>query len=204
MKDLVQVRRDINNMADLSLSMLKNTFDGFMKHDLGVLKGVLKDEDRLNSYEKELTSYLIDLSKVGIVVTDKKRIETLTTIISHIEQIGDYIKDMIERIEIKIEEKLLFSEEALKEYKELYEIAEESLEGVVNSLKQENKDLARKVFEEKVDIDKLLEKLSDAHSKRLIAGVCNPRAGNMYLNLLDFTAQIYNHSKEIAKYLLEI
>ena len=204
MEDLATVKEKINQMAEHTLSMLKNTFDGFMKHDLDILASVLKDEAKLNDMEKTITLSLIEVSKGKITTTDKKNIMLLTNIIADLEESGDYIKDMIERIEIKIQEKLLFSDEALNEYKHLYSVVETALLDVVNLLKMNDKSFAKRVTCDTEHVDNLLEKYRNAHAERLISGICDPRTGNMFLNILDFTAQIFHHSKAIAKNILEL
>jgi Na+/phosphate symporter len=57
---------------------------------------------------------------------------------------------------------------------------------------------------DKEHVDRLLSKYRNTHTERLIAGICDPRAGNMFLNLLDFTAQIFHHTKAVANNLLDL
>jgi len=205
MQDLTLVRQKINEMAGLTLSMLQNTFDGFIKHDLEILAGVLKDEQRLNEMEGALTLSLVDISKAKITAVDKKNIMLMSNIVADLEEIGDYIKDMIERIEIKIEEKLLFSDDALDEYKHMYNVVETELEDAEKALRMQDKNFARRILCNTEDhVDKLVQQYRDNHAKRLIAGICLPRACNMFLNLLDFTAQVSHHTKAIAKNILDL
>jgi len=198
------IREKINEMAVLALSMLKATFDGFMQHDLDILAGVLKDEHRLNEMERAITLSLIDIAKAKTTAADKKNIMLLTNIVADLEEIGDYIKDMIERIEIKIEEKLLFSDDAVDEYKHLYNVVETELEDAEKALRMNDKNFARRILCGTEHVDNLVQKYRDTHTQRLVAGVCLPRACNMFLNLLDFTAQISHHVKAIAKNISEL
>ncbi|MBU3958754.1 MAG: hypothetical protein KKH29_04620 [Candidatus Omnitrophica bacterium] len=204
MEDLISIREKIRQMAELALSMLKSTFDGFMEHNPDIFANVLKDEQFLNEMEKAITLSLIGTSKGKITNTDKKNIMLLAAIVADLEQIGDYIKDMIERIEIKIQEKLLFSEEALLEYKHLYSVVEMALSDIINSFKMDNKSFAKRILGDKERVDKLIEKYRKAHTQRLMLGECDPRAGNMFLNLMDFTGQIFHHTKSIARSILKI
>lgn len=203
MQDLTTLREKINKMAELALSMLKNTFNGFMKHDLDILADILKDEQELNEMEKALTMSLIDISKRQNA-TDKKDIMLFTNIVADLEEIGDYVKDMIERIEIKIQEKLLFSNDALEEYKHLYNVVEADLVDVAKSLSMYDKNFAKRVLCDEEHVDTLVQQYRDAHTKRLISGICDPRACNMFLDLLDFTAQVSHHTKAVAKNILEL
>jgi phosphate:Na+ symporter len=202
MEDLILIREKINEMAGLALSMLRNTFDGFMKHDLEILSCVLKDEERLNEMERAITLSLIDISKGKVTEKDKKNIVLLTNIVGDLEEVGDYVKDMIERIEIKIQERLLFSEEALVEYRHLYATVETALSNINNSLKLNDNNFSNMVLCGKEDVDKLIEKYRDAHTQRLLSGICDVRSGNMFLNLLDFTGQIFHHARSLAENIL--
>lgn len=204
MDGLIPIKKEISRMGQLALSMLENTFEGFMKHDLDILSGVLKEEQRLNEMETALTISLVELSKGKINPAEKKIIISLTNIVADLEQIGDYIKDIIERIEIKIEEKLLFSDEAVAEYGHLYKITKSRLADVVNSLETGDKNFAKGVLCVKIGVDGLIQKYRDAHTKRLINGICEPRACNMFLNLLDFTGQIFYHTNTIANNILKL
>jgi phosphate:Na+ symporter len=204
MDNIASVREKINQMAELAYSMLVNTFDGFMKHDLDILTDVLKEENRLNDMERSLSSSLVDISKEKSKAADKRYITLLLEMIADLEEIGDYVKDMIERIEIKIQEKLFFSEEALSEYRHLYDVVQTALSDVVKSLKMNDKNFAKRILGDEKHVNRLLVKYRDAHTERLISGVCDPRAGNMFLNLLDFTAQIFRHTKDIANNILDL
>jgi phosphate:Na+ symporter len=203
MEDITVLREEINKMAALTLSMLRNTFDGFMKHDFEILSGVLKDEERLNDMERALTSSLVAISKSKDI--DKTNNMLLSNIVGELEEIGDYIKDMIERIEIKIQEKLLFSDDAVEEYEHLYNVVETDLADVEKALRMNDKNFARRVLCITEDqVDNLVQKYKERHAQRLMKGICLPRASNMFLNLLDFTARISHHSRTIAKNIAEL
>ena len=203
MEDLIAIREEIKKMAALTLSMLRNTFDGFIKHDLEILSGALKDEERLNDMERTLISSLVAISEKNDI--GKTNNMLLSNIVGELEEIGDYIKDMIERIEIKIEEKLLFSDDAVEEYEHLYNVVETDLADVEKALRMNDKNFARRVLCITEDqVDNLVRKYKETHAQRLMKGICLPRASNMFLNLLDFTARISHHSRAIAKNISEL
>ncbi len=204
MDKLVSIREQINQMAELAHSMLVNTFEGFIKHDLDILGGVIQQEHKLNDMERSLSFALVEVSKEKSKAADKRYISLLAEIVADLEEIGDYVKDMIERIEIKIKEKLLFSEEALSEYRHLYDVVQTALSDALKSLKMNDKNFSRRLLGDEQHIERLLTRYRDAHTKRLIAGVCDPRTGNMFLNILDFTTQVFHHTKSIADNILDL
>lgn len=202
MENLTSIEEQLKGMGRITLSMLKQTFAGFMEHDRDLLSEVLKEEQKLNDAEKSIATFFAGITKTKISPAQKKNILRIANIALDLEQAGDYIKDMVERIEIKIEDKLLFDDTAVDEYKHLYKAVELELAATVKSLDSGDKKLAKRVLEHEGYIDRLAKKYRDSHTKRLLSGVCEPRSCNMFINLLDFTAQISRHSKAIAKNIL--
>lgn len=191
-------------MAKIALEMWKITFQAFMEHNPELFPRIMEKENKLNDLEKSLTQQLIELSKGISDKKEKANIAIYTQIIGDIELIGDYCKDILERIETKVQEKLLFSEDAVSEYKELYHKTADALEEVIRAFEKERPALARAIVKESGNIDRLVEHYRKHHNQRLLDGACMPFACNMFLNMIDFTAAIYSHTKNIARNLAKI
>ncbi len=204
MLSLNSIKEKVNRMASAALSMWRLTYDAFIKHDLDFITKALEEEKILNSLEDEISLDISSLVKAVISNDEKSKIMVYTGIAADFELIGDYCKDILERIQIKIEEKLLFSEDAVEEYKELYAKTKDALEEVVFVLKKDNPALVKEVLRNEEHIDSMVDKYRLHHNQRLIAGKCSPLGCNMFLNILDFTAAIYYHVKKIARSLLKI
>lgn len=204
MQDLNEIRSKIAEMAKLTLSMWQVTFRAFMEHDLELLAAVLEEENKLNAMERGLTQALVDLVRESSDKKEKSQALIYADVVGDLELIGDYCKDILERIQVKIEEKLLFSEEAVAEYVELYKKSEAALAEVVNALAQGAPSLVKEVLKNEEHIDKLVDEYRRRHNQRLIDGLCVPLACNMFLNMLDFTAAVYYHTKKVARNLLKL
>ncbi len=205
MSELKQLRQSISLMARTALEMWQLTHQSFMEHDLDLFNTILERENKLNDWEKELTQQLIKIGNDPLFRADERsKIAFYANIIGDLELIGDYCKDMLERIHIKIEEKLLFSEDAVKEYNDLYQRTEDALEEVVTALEKDRPSLLKEALKQEAHIDKLVDQYRANHNQRLLAGVCSPFAGNMFLNMLDFTAAVYYHTKKVARNLKKI
>lgn len=204
MQDLNNIKRNIADMSKLALTMWQMTNQAFMKQDLSLLSSVLEKENKLNDSEKEITSDLIALSRLTADKREKSEIIVYTDIVGDLEIIGDYCKDILERVQIKIEERLLFSEEAVQEYEDLYHKTEEALNEVSCVLEKPNLSLGESALRDTEYLDKLVDEYRARHNQRLVDGICSPLACNMFLNMLDFTAAVYRHAKKIAKSLLKI
>ncbi|MBU0502780.1 MAG: PhoU domain-containing protein [Candidatus Omnitrophota bacterium] len=203
MEQLNEIRNKIIEMAKLSLKMWQTTFQTFMEHDLDLLAKVLEDEDKLNNYEKEINHQLVDLVKVTNKEVKQDAI-LYSEVAGDLELIGDYCKDILERVEIKIEEKLLFSDETVKEYVVLYNKVEEELNNLVDALSRNELCVLKELSKGHKGVNNLVDVYRKKHTERMIDGVCNPIGCNMYLNILDFTAEVYHHTKNIARNLTKI
>ena len=204
MADLVAIKGRIAQMGRLALKMWQMTFQTFMDHDLELLAAVLVEENKLNDMEKELTSSLVEFGRNSSSKEDKLKVVVYADVVGDLELIGDYCKDILERVQIKIEEKLLFSEDAVQEYKDLYHKTEEALLEVVQALEKDNYSLLKEVLKHQEHIDTLVDEYREHHTQRMVEKLCSPMGCNMYLNILDFTAAIYYHTKKIARNLGKI
>lgn len=204
MQNLDSIKENICVMAGLALKMWRNTHQAFMEHSLDLLAEVLKEENKLNDLEKEITSELVLFGRGAQDKIQKKEAIIYADIVGDLELIGDYCKDILERVQIKIEEKLLFSDEAVKEYHVLYRKTESALDEVALALKEDKPGLIEEAAGKEGHIDTLVDEYRTRHNQRMIDGVCSPMACNMFLNILDFTAAVYYHTKKIARHLIKI
>ena len=204
MQEINDLRLKLRDMSKLAFSMWQTTFKAFIEHDLDLFPGILDNEHKLNELEKTVIVDLAELGRSGLKKGQKAKAEIYAEIAGDLELIGDYCKDILERVQIKIEEKLMFSEDSFKEYKQLYHKSEEALEEVVCALDKDKPALAREVMHNAKDFQALLDEFRKRHNQRLVDGVCSPLSCNMFLNMLDFTGQIFHHTKSVAENLLKL
>lgn len=203
MADLNIIKGKVVDMASLALKMWQTTFETFMEHDLDLLSKVLEDENKLNNYEKEIDADLINLVKVTNGQTKQSAV-IYADVVGDLELIGDYCKDILERVQIKIEEKLLFSDEAVKEYIVLYNIVEGELKKLVDAFSKDEDCVLKELSKGHKGVNQLVDEYRKKHTERMIEGICSPMGCNMYLNILDFTAEVYHHVKNIARNLAKL
>ena len=204
MKDMAVIKTEISEMSKTALEMLDLTHRAFMEHDVDLISLALEKEASLNDGEKEITSSLVVWGRGCAEKEEKLMVSTYVDVVGDLELIGDYCKDVLERVQTKIEEKLLFSEDAVAEYNNLYNLTFDALKEIVSALDKDNLNLLSGVSSKQEHIDTLVDKYRLQHNQRMLDGVCTPLACNMFLNVLDFTAAIYYHVKKINRNLLKI
>lgn len=204
MADLSSIKEKVNRMSRSASAMWQLTYDAFIEHDVELISKALEEENKLNTLEDEINKEIIGLGGASFSPNEKSKVIVYANIAGDFELIGDYCKDILERIQIKIDERLLFSEEAVEEFKELYNKTKAALEEVVFVLEKDNPALIKEVLRNEEHIDSLVDKYRHNHNQRMLAGSCTPMSCNMFLNMLDFTAAVYYHIKKISKNILKI
>ncbi len=183
------VKKAINKMSGLVLEMANLIYEGFMKNDAHYLNSALNKERIIDDLEKEI---------ICSAMHDKEFIIT-GQVAQNLERMGDEMRYLIERIEIKIVEKLLFSDLGVEQYKEVFNAMLESVNMTNKFLAENDTRLLDQILENGKRIKKLIEEYRVQHLQRLAKGICEPRAANMYFDMLDFTGNIARHCTNIAR-----
>lgn len=192
------LRQGIIEMSQQAQAMFRASFDGLMKHDINILNQVLKGEGEITKDYDRLTSSAIEAIKKKLPDEDKKAVICMVDILCAIERIGDFCVGLAERTEYKIRENLLFSEEAVKEYKGLFDRIDKVLTGLIEAMKANDKKLAKDVLKDKTSIYALIEKSRANHIDRSARGICDEWAKIRYLDMLDFVKDIVDRCAEIS------
>ncbi|MFC1666371.1 PhoU domain-containing protein [Candidatus Omnitrophota bacterium] len=199
LREIASLRQETIEMLERVQIMFRASFDGLMKNDINILNQVLKDELKINETHSNLTTSAIDISKKRLSSEAKKIVVVLVNIICAIERMGDLCIALVERIEYKISEKLLFSEAAVQEYKGLCNNIDKILSNTIDAMKVSDKKLAKKILKNKLLFYALIEKSRVNHIDRSAKGICDEWAKIRYLDMLDFIKEIVDHCMETVK-----
>ncbi len=206
MKDLKQdelrkvdtLRQRTIDMAEQVQAMFHTVFDGLMKNDMGIINQVLKDEGKVTEVYNNLTALAVEDSKEKLSAGAKKMILDLVDIISLVEEIGDSCVGLVEQIEYKIRENLLFSQTAVQEYKDLHAKVEQIFLDTIKVMKDKDSKLAKQISNSKSGVDALVDKYRANHIERSAQGTCSEWARVRFLEMLNITQTVTYYCLEIA------
>ena len=206
MKDLKQdelrevdtLKQRTIDMAEQVQAMFRTVFDGLLKNDINVINQVLKDEVEITGVFNNLTALAVEASKKELSTQAKKTILDLVDVISFIEEIGDSCVGLVEQIEYKIRENLLFSETAVQEYKDLHTKVEQTLSNTIKVIKDKDSKLAKQILNSRSSLDALVDKYRANHIERSAKGICCEWARVRFLEMLNITQMVAYHCLEIA------
>lgn len=197
--DMNDIKAKTMIMADKVSGMLMLIEKGFMENKPEPLAEAMKEEDEVNDMEKNLTRHILDASRNSITELDRRELAKLEQTVEALERMGDEAANLVERIEVKVAEKLLFSDSGVVQYNETYHAMKRSVDMMREFLKTGDKALRDRVVENGFHVRDLVERYRKEHTDRLIKGLCTPMGANMYFDMLDFTGNLARHSSSIVK-----
>jgi phosphate:Na+ symporter len=194
--DIDEIRRQALSMAGKVYEMLELVEKGFMENKTEFLSKAMKKEDELNGLQKYLTDNILELSRTS---KSAKDLVVLEQTVETMERMGDEAANLVERIEIKVCEKLLFSEPGVQQFNQTYNAMKESVRMMIEFLKSKDSKLKKMVIDNGFHVKELVEHHRKEHADRLVKGLCTPMAANMYFDMLDFTGNLARHASNVVK-----
>jgi len=191
-----EIKAKAISMGDRVYEMLEFIEKGFMENKPEHLTLAIRIENELNDSEKSLTGSILELSKTA---KDTKNFLVLEQMVETFERMGDEASNLIERIEIKIAEHLLFSDLGVEQFNETYNAMKKSIEMLREFLKDRGPGLKDRIIDNGYQVKNLVERYRKEHAERLVKGICTPMAANMYFDMLDFTGNLARHASNVAK-----
>ncbi|MBP7055868.1 MAG: Na/Pi cotransporter family protein [Candidatus Omnitrophica bacterium] len=197
--DIQGIRVEALAMADKIHEMLELIQKGFMENKLEILTKAMEKERELNDSEKALTKKVLELSVPNKSENLRKDLLVLEQMIVTFERMGDEASNLVERIEIKVSERLLFSEKGVEEFNETYGAMQKSVDMMRRFLKGGDTTLKDRIIDNGFHVKELVERYRKDHTDRLLSGLCTPMAANMFFDMLDYTGNLARHASNVVK-----
>ena len=161
-------------------------------------------EDRVDTYEDRLGSYLVKVSMQSMSQEDSKEASKLLHMIGDFERISDHAVNIVEAAQEMYDKSIQFSEAAKKEVTIISSAVTEILDlavGVFN-----NNDLRAAATVEPLEqvVDKLCGEIKGRHIQRLQAGTCTIELGFVLSDILTDLERVADHCSNIAGSIIEI
>jgi phosphate:Na+ symporter len=193
-----ELQDSLLKMSKAIMEMVDLVYKGFIQNDAHYLDSALNKERIVDDLEKKITVSLIETSR-ELKDLERRQLVLLGQIAQNFERMGDELRYLIERIEIKIAEELFFSEIGMKQYQEVFEKMRSSVTLVDKFLGEKAMALLDQIKRNGDEMKQLVEQYRVEHLDRLTRGICQPRAANIFFDMLDFTGNIARHCTNIAR-----
>ena len=164
---------------------------------------VLTSEDELDMYEDKLGTFLVKLSSHSMSDNDSRQVAKLLHTIGDFERLGDHAVNLLRSAQEIREKKIVFSDQAVRELRELSEALSEILELTIRSFTENDLALAQRVEPLEQVIDAMIAVAKNSHIERLQAGTCTIQTGFVWSDLLTNYERVSDHCSNIAVALIE-
>ena len=160
-------------------------------------------EDAINHLDREITSYLVEISTMRISESDSQKHALLLDSIRDIERIGDHFDNIIGLTKsLHTTNKNGITEEAMAEMEKMFALTIETISKSIQSLQTNDLALARQVVEQEVTIDQMEYRYRKTHIDRLREGSCTLEAGMVYVDILSNLERSGDHAVNLAEVVL--
>lgn len=192
-----QVIKETIRMANKAKNNLELAMEVFLNWNEEKMKKVYANESIINTLERDITEYLIELSQHNLPEENAKLVSQAYHTINDIERIGDHAENIVELAIQKYENNITLSYDGYKEVRQLFEVTLRSITIAIESFKSnEISDYEVEKVEE--EIDSLEKQFRENNINRLSAKTCLADAGIMFFDLLSNLERIGDHANNIA------
>ncbi|MBQ2823124.1 MAG: Na/Pi cotransporter family protein [Oscillospiraceae bacterium] len=189
-------------MGNLSLVNFKGMRKLFEEFDPKKLEQLTANEDSIDLMEDRLNAYLVKINDCELTDYENRKVTELFHLTSEFERIGDYTMNLIETAQKMNEDKINFSESALKELNIISDAVEEIVRMSIEAVENNDTAIAVKIEPLEETIDYLNETLKARHIERLKQGKCVVETGVLFLDMLINLERISDHCSNIGVYVL--
>ena len=196
--------REMASMLSICREMLEKAEKCTVTYNHKLKNEITLDEDSVDEMQKNITEYLISLTKREL--SDKKRnlIPALLHSVNDLERVGDYCESIVKASQKGYEHDLSFSSPANMELGKLFEKARVLMRQTKKAIENDDHRAAAITLNIDREIHDLVRLCRNNHITRLERGDCISDAGLVYSDVLTALERISEHLCNITKGILHI
>ena len=184
--------------AGIARRMFDEVMQGFYRNDPAKLDQAERDEETLNDLQRQITQYIIELSKRPLSYKESASVPTLIRGINNVERIGDHSLSLSRLAHEKMEKNLVFSSEAIRDLREIQDMIFSMFDLTVKALETGDKEAIAQVEDMESRMDGLSKRLQEGHAKRLEEGRCTVESGLIFLDVVNYLERIADHIYKVC------
>jgi len=195
---LSQARRELLRMADMADSMILGCHRGLMDQDRSMLSEVFETEEAVDGLKRAIGEYLVQIQGDALSEKEERRLHVLQHVTGDVERVGDQAVNIAQRAQVLLRDKHFLSDSARRDLNDLFEKTSSLYDRAVQSLREEDPELAREALNLEEEVDLLERRYKANHLERLEQDACNPSTGVLFLEILHNLERMGDHAVNIA------
>ncbi len=186
-----EITERICKLFEDTVPVLHDIYKGFMGQKLNLLK---------ESRTKFRDSLIATLPGVEKIIEDKEKNaaeQMFIAALPHFQRIALALDNLVDKMEIKVESNILFTDKALDEIRQLMVAVAAEFVDVKDYCATRNPVLRKQIDANLDKVTNLINEFDSIHQNRLISGVCMPQASYLYI---DMTDSLKRMSRELSSF----
>ncbi len=194
-----QARRETARMLGVASESVSIAARSFLENSINRLKMVPELEQTVDNLQSEITQYLVELSQRDLSDSESESLPVLIHSVNDVERVGDHSENIVELVERRVEKKLPFTDDAIKELRLMWDELYTMMIEAQTALRKSDFKIAKSVLAREDRINHLQVKLKKAHVNRLNQRRCDFKSGIVFLDFVDNLEKIGDHLANIAQ-----
>jgi phosphate:Na+ symporter len=196
---LEQCYKEVAFMTRLCRENIRDSFDCFIDGNLDNIKDIEAKEDKVDDFQTNITSYLVELSRRELSKKESHSIPRLIHCINDAERVGDHAENLCELAELQFERKTGVSDEAKRDLKKYFDLLDRQFQAVIHALTEKDTDSVSLALQLEDEINAEYELMSEHHVRRLDDGTCTVHTGVIVMDVAANIEKIADHLTNIAE-----
>ena len=196
---LEMAKKEIRRMLGIAEVAVKESIEALLRKNPQLIDSVAENENAVDHLQSEITRYLIDLSQRPLSKEESEQMPTLIHTVNDIERVSDHAVNITELAETSLADKLSFSDAAQRELTLMYDTVRQMFHAVGESIEDNSKSAAKQALKLETAVNEYQITLADSHIQRLQGGICDFRAGIIYIDTVNNLEKIGDHLANVAQ-----
>ncbi|MCK4906922.1 MAG: Na/Pi cotransporter family protein [Spirochaetes bacterium] len=196
---LAQTTHELSYMLTTARKMVEAATKGLFSNDKKWHQKFENREDKVDSLQKDITEYLVQLTQRQMTESEAEVIPKLIHAVNDIERIGDLSENIVDTAVESHEKQITFTEEAENEIFTMQNEIDQMINMTLETLIDTSDEKAKIVLEQEEKINTLEEDYRKSHIKRLKNKECDVMSGIYFLEIISNFERIGDHLSNVAK-----
>lgn len=197
---LDNVKYEFIVMATHAQKTMDYAIDAIETKNLRSIEKALKQEKLVNSYEKNIVEYLVELSKQdNISNAELQAIDYLFNTVHDVERISDHAENIAEYMQNVIDRNLVVDEKTTAELEHVYELIRQGFHYAIDALSTGDVNKVKDIIAIEREVDTLKVDIRNNYIRRMNRGIVTAESGLFVMDLLSNLERISDHFRNIGE-----
>jgi phosphate:Na+ symporter len=181
---LGQVEKEIIRISKLAYEMLKLSYERLYKNDTNIEKKLLDREAAVDSVTEDTIRYLTKTAQTYLTNALSIKLTNLLHVAYDVERTADHAESILYLIDVKEENRMLFSKPAILEIEKTYEKVNLLFDTLIGGMEKADNEKLSECEKIEAELDIIVKEIRTNHLIRLRKNECMPLSGVTFTDII--------------------